>query len=250
MCACFCAVPGLRSCPLWVFLRVSVPLWLVRRTFGSQMFRSTDLAKLVTSSSDAYAAWAPTYPPHAHNALMEVEQTAMLELLPPVSGRTVLDAGCGTGRYIRLLAALGARAIGVDLSHAMVCRALSFKLPVVRADMTALPLATGSCDIVVSGLAIPDVPHLARVTAEWARVLRHRGVVVYSTLHPIGKDLGWRRTYESGDGTRTLPAYWHSSRDHHDACVSAGLEIETVREPGLTRDGSPVAMVVRARRHK
>ena len=48
---------------------------------------TNDLAKLVTSPSDAYAAWAPTYPPHAHNALMEVEQTAVLELLPPVSGR-------------------------------------------------------------------------------------------------------------------------------------------------------------------
>jgi malonyl-CoA O-methyltransferase len=214
------------------------------------MSRFTDLAKLVTSSADAYAAWAPTYPPHAHNALMEAEQTAMLELLPPVSGRTVLDAGCGTGRYMRLLAALGARVIGVDLSQAMVGRAGMLRLPLVRADMSALPIAGASCDIVVSGLAIPDVPHLARVTAEWARVLRHRGVVVYSTLHPVGKDLGWKRTYQALDGIHSLPAHWHSSIDHREACAGAGLEIETIREPGLTRNGAPVAMVVRARRHR
>lgn len=210
----------------------------------------SDLVNLVTSSADAYAAWAPTYPPHAHNALMEVEQTAVLELLPPVSGRRVLDAGCGTGRYMRLLAALGAKVVGVDLSHAMVARARAIRLPLVRADMGAIPLASASCDVVVSGLVLPDVPELDRIVREWARVVRHRGVVVYSTLHPIGKDLGWTRTYQSLDGTRTLPAHWHTPADHHDACSRAGLEIETAREPGLTRDGQPVALVIRARRHR
>jgi malonyl-CoA O-methyltransferase len=214
------------------------------------MWRSPDLAKLVTSSSDAYAAWAPNYPPHAHNALMETEQTAVLELLPPVSGRVVLDAGCGTGRYLRLLAALGARVIGVDLSQAMVQRARALPWPVVRGDMASLPFASASCDVVVSGLALPDVPDLRRVAAEWARVLRRRGVVVYSTLHPIGRDLGWKRTYEVGEATRMLPAHWHTTQDHQNACADAGLEIETVREPGLTRGGQPVAMVIRARCRK
>ena len=212
--------------------------------------RSGDLAKLVTSPSDAYAAWAPTYPPYAHNSLMDVEQTAVLELLPPVSGRTVLDAGCGTGRYMRLLTALGARVIGVDLSGAMASRARALNLPVALADMGALPLATGSCDVVVSGLAIPDVSQLNRVLVEWGRVLRHRGVVVYSTLHPIGRALGWKRTYESSDGTRSLPAHWHTLPEHQDACAEAGLEIETVSEPGLARGGQPVALVIRARRHR
>jgi malonyl-CoA O-methyltransferase len=212
--------------------------------------RFRDLVHLVTSPSDAYAAWAPAYPAHAHNALMEVEQIAVLELLPPVSRRTVLDAGCGTGRYMRLLSALGARVIGVDLSQAMVSRARALHLPVVRGDMAALPLGSSSCDIIVSGLAIPDVPNLSPIAAEWARVLRHRGVVVYSTLHPIGKDLGWTRTYQSVEGTRTLPAYWHTPADHEAACSRAGLEIETIREPALTRHGQPAAMVVRARCHK
>jgi malonyl-CoA O-methyltransferase len=212
--------------------------------------RPGDLVHLVTSSHDAYAAWAPSYPPHAHNALMEVEQTAVLELLPPVAGRTVLDAGCGTGRYMRLLAALGARVIGVDLSSAMVSRAAALKLPVIRADMSELPIPTSACHLVVSGLAMPDVARLAPVVTEWARVLRHRGVLVYSTLHPIGRDLGWTRTYESADGVRSLPAHWHTLADHCSACVAAGLEVEAVREPALTRGGPPVAMVVRARRRR
>ena len=51
------------------------------------------------SSLDAYAQWASTYPPHAHNVLMEAEQAAMTSLFPPMSGKIVLDLACGTGRY-------------------------------------------------------------------------------------------------------------------------------------------------------
>lgn len=212
--------------------------------------KSGDLVSLVTSPSDAYAAWAPSYPAHAHNALMEVEQVAVLELLPPVSGRMALDAGCGTGRYVRLLAALGARAVGIDLSHAMVSRARARHLPVARADMAALPFAASSCDVVVSGLTIPDLAQLAPIFSEWARVLRHRGVVVYSTLHPIGKDLGWTRTYQSLEGTRTMPAHWHTLTDHELACAGAGFEIETVRETALAGQRRPAALVIRARCRK
>jgi malonyl-CoA O-methyltransferase len=199
---------------------------------------------------DQYAAWAPAYPPHAHNALMEVEQAALLELLPPVAGRVVLDAGCGTGRYTRLLAALGARVIGVDLSSAMLGRARNLELPLVRGDMCALPLGTASCDVVVSGLAIADVSEFARVAREWARVLRPRGVVVYSTLHPIGEQLGWTRAFESLEGPCTLPAHWHTRDDQCRDCRDAGLEIEAIKEPSLGHRRGAVAMVVRARRRR
>jgi malonyl-CoA O-methyltransferase len=197
---------------------------------------------------DAYAAWAPSYPPYAHNPLMEVEQTAMLSLLPPVAGRRVLDAGCGTGRYLHLLEALGARVVGMDLSAAMIARARSLSARLLRADMTALPLAAGCCDVVVSGLAVIDIQMLDAVAAEWARVLCRRGVVVYSTVHPIGRDLGWQRTYASDGLSRSLPAHWHSVEDHRRACATAGLDIETIDEPALTRGGHAVAMVIRARR--
>ena len=197
---------------------------------------------------DAYAAWAPRYPPYAHNALMEVEQAALLALLPPVAGRRVLDAGCGTGRYVQLLDALGARVVGIDLSAAMLARARPLSRHLLRADMTALPLASGCCDVVVSGLAVIDVEAIDPVAAEWARVLCHRGVVVYSTVHPIGRDLGWQRTYDAGGVSRSLPAHWHAREDHQRACAKVGLDIEAIDEPALTRGGHAVAMVIRARR--
>jgi malonyl-CoA O-methyltransferase len=199
--------------------------------------------------SDPYSQWAAAYPPHAHNALMEVEQAAVLSLLPPVSERRVLDAGCGTGRYTRLLGMLGARVIGVDLSKAMLSRAREMQLRVVRADTAFLPIVSSCCDLVVSGLAVMDVAELGPVLREWSRVLRHRGVLVYSTLHPRGGELGWKRTYDAGGRTHTMPTNWHTHRDHELACRAAGFAIERVDEPKLPAGDQPVALIVRARRH-
>ena len=42
----------------------------------------------------------------------------LLALLGDVSGRRVLDAGCGEGYLARILAARGARVTGIDLSPA------------------------------------------------------------------------------------------------------------------------------------
>jgi len=74
---------------------------------------------------DAYALWAASYPAHAHNPVMQAEQRAMLALLPPaLHGQRVLDAGCGSGRYLLQALARGAdHATGVDLSPQMLARA-------------------------------------------------------------------------------------------------------------------------------
>jgi malonyl-CoA O-methyltransferase len=198
---------------------------------------------------DPYREWAPFYPPTAHNALMQVEQTAMLSLVPRVAGQSALDAGSGTGRYAHLLRKRGAaRVICVDRSASMLeCAARS--LQQVRADFASLPIATASLDLVVSGLALMDVPDLAGTLSEWARVLRPGGVVLCSILHPRGQALGWMRTFETPRRAGRLPAYWHSLADFRSACAHAALEIDASAEPALESSPcEPVALVVRARR--
>src|SRR5215212_107953 len=73
----------------------------------------------------AYALWAASYPPHAHNPLMLAEERAMLALLPAdLRGRAVLDAGCGSGRYVlHALRRSARRVLGIDLSAEMLARA-------------------------------------------------------------------------------------------------------------------------------
>jgi malonyl-CoA O-methyltransferase len=77
------------------------------------------------SPREAYALWAASYPAHAHNPLMLAEEQAMLALLPPdLNGMHILDAGCGSGRYLIHAASRGAsHLVGVDLSQEMLLKA-------------------------------------------------------------------------------------------------------------------------------
>ena len=71
-----------------------------------------------------------------------------------LAGKLVLDAGCGGGRYSRLLGSHGAQVIGVDLSAAVEkARSLCADLPdvqIIQADLLDLPLADAAFDMVYS----------------------------------------------------------------------------------------------------
>ena len=139
----------------------------------------------------AYALWADTYPPYAHNALMALEQRTVLSLLPNPAGRTVIDAGCGSGRYLQELRKLGAAPIGLDLSEPMLAKARAITSSVARTNLCALSIESASVDVIVCGLALGDVANLEIVMSEMARVLRADGCLVYSVVHPIGGCAGW-----------------------------------------------------------
>jgi SAM-dependent methyltransferase len=71
-----------------------------------------------------------------------------------LASQLVLDAGCGGGRYARLLGSAGARVVGVDLSAAVEkAVALCADMPevaILQADLLALPLAERAFDFVFS----------------------------------------------------------------------------------------------------
>jgi malonyl-CoA O-methyltransferase len=153
------------------------------------------------SSLDAYALWAEQYPPHAHNALMQLEEATMRDLMPPLAGRDVLDLACGTGRYGRLALERGARqVIGVDNSLPMLRNGVLTQA--AQGTMARLPFAAGSFDVVLCGLALGHLPRQQAITciAEVARVLRVGGDFLFSDFHPYLALSGGRRTFSAANG--------------------------------------------------
>ncbi|MEA9565009.1 MULTISPECIES: methyltransferase domain-containing protein [unclassified Xanthomonas] len=219
----------------------------------------------------AYALWAQAYPPHAHNPVMQAEERAMLGLMPAtLQNQHVVDAGCGSGRYMLHALRRGARQVtGVDLSPQMLARAqteLSQHWPAARVQLQQgsldqLPLADAVADLSVCGLVVGHLQRLWPALEELHRVTRIGGIVLCSDVHPIGHALGWRRDFKA-DGqhyavrhTQHLYSHWHS------ACVALGFAIEAVAEPmldpadipaGARFDQAalqvPVALVLRLRR--
>jgi malonyl-CoA O-methyltransferase len=206
------------------------------------------------SVAEAYARWAPNYPPSAHNRLMELEERAVLEVLPEVRGRAALDLACGSGRYLKLLLERGASpAIGLDASAPMLSRARAVSPNVIRADLLALSLHGHLFQTIVCGLAMGHVRDLQTAIGEISRVLVPGGILVYSDFHPIGSWLGWKRTF-CGEDRREYEVTHHTHyySDHVAACNAAGLRIEDVREPRIDFGNKwlncPALLVIRARK--
>jgi malonyl-CoA O-methyltransferase len=197
---------------------------------------------------EAYALWAPSYAAEAHNPFMAIEQRALLQLLPDVTGAVVLDLACGTGRYAKLAGARGAAAaFGLDLSQEMLRPARAVATGLARGDLVALPFRDAAAGVVICGLAVGHLPELGGAIAEAGRVLKPGGVLLYSDFHPFAYHSGRRRTFAADGHAFTVEHHAHLYAAHQAACRGAGLQIEAVLEPAAP-DGVPAVLVIRARK--
>jgi malonyl-CoA O-methyltransferase len=197
----------------------------------------------VLEPAQAYALWASTYPAHAHNPVMQAEERAMLGLMPDaLHGQAVLDAGCGSGRYMLHALRRGAtRVTGVDLSPQMLERAgatlrthgQGVRIDLVRGSVAALPVADAHADLTICGLVVGHLDDLHQALAELCRATRPGGWVLCSDVHPIGHALGWQRDFEAGGQRYAVRHARHLYSHWHAACAALGLRIERVLEPML-----------------
>ncbi|MEV0323736.1 class I SAM-dependent methyltransferase [Streptomyces sp. NPDC050658] len=107
-------------------------------------------------------------------------------------GGRVLDAGCGTGRALPALRdAVGpsGTVLGVDLTPAMLEAAVAAGRDrdgrLLLADVTRLPLRSGSLDAVFGAGLIAHLPDPAGNLRELRRVVRPGGLL--ALFHPIGR---------------------------------------------------------------
>jgi SAM-dependent methyltransferase len=110
-----------------------------------------------------------------------------------LAGAVVLDAGCGMGRYLRVVAESGARlAIGLDLSEAVLAaRDLTAGLPgvgLVRGDLLRPPLAPGQFDQIYALGVLDHTPDPRAAFLALARLLKPGGriaVWLYPRERPL-----------------------------------------------------------------
>lgn len=102
----------------------------------------------------------------------------ILDALPPLEGRTVLDLGCGEGGVAAELVGRGARVIGVDLNDDLLRAARARGLARAefhKADLRDLPDPGGPVDGLWSSFAAAYFPDLAPVLEHWRGHLESGG---------------------------------------------------------------------------
>lgn len=135
---------------------------------------------------------------------------AFFQFTGTLKGKKVLDAGCGEGYNTRIMARMGARATGVDISPTLVKLArreerrerLSIRYCVARfTDLSTFNDA--SLDMVISNMALDASPDSETAISEFFRVLSPGGELLFIILHPcfVTKGLGWIPD-ETGEDSR------------------------------------------------
>jgi len=210
---------------------------MVTPSSPSRMSAPIDLARVRRLFADPQRVAASDFLRREIAARMH-ERLGLVKIAP----RRVLDAGCGPGPDLALLQKdyPAAQIIGLDAAFAMVEAAkvpatalsalnqmLSRLLPakagidLLCGDFGDLPFGPNSLDLVWSNLALHWHPQPDRVFAEWRRVLRVDGVLMFSNFGPDTLRELRAAFAEADEAPHALP--FVDMHDFGDQLVEAGF---------------------------
>ena len=159
---------------------------VVLRRHQSRYYWNTTMATaLFDTWTDRYDSWFAT---PIGQLVRWYEAELLLKFLEPQPGERILDVGCGSGIFTVDVLKSGAWVTGIDLSAAMLSRAIvrgGDGFVGLCADMCNLPFGDNSFDRVFSMTAIEFVADGARAIGELNRVVKPGGRVVLTSLNSL-----------------------------------------------------------------
>lgn len=178
-----------------------------------------------------------------------------LQIIGPVTGKHLLEIGCGGAQCGIAFAKQGAIVSGVDIAASQIefakelTAAHGVTISFYQRDMTDLaPIASESQDIVFSSIALQYVDDVLSCFQEVYRVLKMGGRFVCSIGHPCSTvdPQTWRPTRSYFDTGKVVSgadvsaevgfAFAENFRtvsDYFNALVDAGLTVERLIEPDM-----------------
>jgi len=162
-----------------------------------------------------------------------------LQILGDVAGKDVLELGCGAAQWSILLAAQGARCVGLDnsarqLEHA---REAGADFPLIHSAAEKVPLPDATFDIVFCDHGAMSFADPYQTVPEVARLLRPGGLFAFSHASPLAF-ICYSAETDSFEPRLVLPYFgMHAYQDNPDEPVEYNLPygewIRLFREHGF-----------------
>ena len=177
-----------------------------------------------------------------------------LKLLGNVKGKKILEIGCGGGQCSIAFSKQGAKCTGIDITKEQLKYAEKLakknktKINFIQGDIQTLKgIKSNSYDIVFSAFALQYIPNLTRCYKEIYRVLKRKGIFVFSFDHPFYFTINQKThkisrsyfkigKYEemetwSDDSRHKFVIYHRKISDIYNWLVSVGFFVEKIIEP-------------------
>lgn len=172
------------------------------------------MAQNIYDNPDFFAGYSQL-PRQIHGLDGAPEWPAIHTMLPELSGKRVVDLGCGFGWASRWMRAQGATSVlGIDLSENMIRRAtIDTKDPAIEyqiADLETLELPIGAFDFAYSALAFHYVQNFTRLTSMIHRALVPGASFVFTIEHPVYMAAAHPHWMVDEDGRKTWPVNCYS----------------------------------------
>jgi ubiquinone/menaquinone biosynthesis C-methylase UbiE len=159
------------------------------------------MTTMAVTPSGVFDMWAQVYDEQP-NPLLALERRFLSRMLPDVGGLDVLDAVCGTGRWLQLLASYRPlNLVGVDTSPEMLQRAsakLGTKSTLHLGSCAALPVQNATADLILASFILSYLDSVDTFARELHRVARPGANIFLTDMHPdTATFCNWKRSLQS-----------------------------------------------------
>jgi 2-polyprenyl-3-methyl-5-hydroxy-6-metoxy-1,4-benzoquinol methylase len=175
---------------------------------------------------------------------------AIFSLLGDVSGKNILDAGCGQGYLSRLLAKRGAIVTGVEPATGLYEYAVRLEqaerlgISYLQQDLSLLDGFKQCFDFVVANMVFMDIPAYEKAMHNCIAALKRGGHLIFSILHPCFDEPqeGWdakgyievREYFKERALPQSFGHFFHRPLSSYlNLVIHEGCSIQQVIEPQL-----------------
>jgi cytosine/adenosine deaminase-related metal-dependent hydrolase/ubiquinone/menaquinone biosynthesis C-methylase UbiE len=209
---------------------------------ASQVTR--DRSEREVRNTRAFAVLAESYDTQV-NPLLALEERYLRQMLPSIAGLDVLDAGCGSGRWLGSLASLQPSSLtGIDASAEMLRVARQKEIPgtkLIHSGCEGMLVPDQSFDLILSSFVISYIEDFARVVSEVDRVARSGCDLFLSDMHPeTQRELGWKRSFEHKTDNIVFESFSHDLQEIVAVFEDRGWKVCAAIEPSFGNPEKPL----------